>query len=190
MTSFIKRLLTRRSQIPKLAAEILSDAEACALGEGWVEVIKEEILAVFDRRGNILGDRGEHAANIHSYFYCKWEKEEMERRGIVIFHAPSFLPDEFLPEEDWRLIQSRAFRKNLESFDRAMGNKVFAALEELTKNPIECRGNTIKRLKGSKKHMWRYRIGDYRLLYIPLKEVAQVLLVTFSHRSKVYAEKA
>ena len=121
MTSFIKRLLTRRSQIPKLAAEIISDTEACALGEGWVEVIKEEILAVFDR---------------------------------------------------------------------AMGNKVFAALEELTKNPIECRGNTIKRLKGSKKHMWRYRIGDYRLLFIPLKELAQVLLVTFSHWNKVYAEKA
>jgi mRNA-degrading endonuclease RelE of RelBE toxin-antitoxin system len=47
---------------------------------------------------------------------------------------------------------------------------------ELMADPITPRGNTIKKLKGWE-NVWRYRLGDYRLIYSALPESNLVQLL-------------
>ncbi|WP_230966935.1 type II toxin-antitoxin system RelE family toxin [Nostoc sp. NZL] len=44
----------------------------------------------------------------------------------------------------------------------------------------------IKALKGDYAGYYRYRIGDYRVIYSIDDEVVQVLVVAIAHRSEVY----
>ncbi|WP_292824656.1 type II toxin-antitoxin system RelE/ParE family toxin [Nostoc sp. JL33] len=44
----------------------------------------------------------------------------------------------------------------------------------------------IKALKGDYTGYYRYRIGDYRVIYSIDDEVVQVLVVAIAHRSEVY----
>ncbi|MDZ8223021.1 type II toxin-antitoxin system RelE/ParE family toxin [Nostoc sp. ChiVER01] len=44
----------------------------------------------------------------------------------------------------------------------------------------------MKALKGDYTGYYRYRIGDYRVIYSINDEVVQVLVVAIAHRSEVY----
>lgn len=43
-----------------------------------------------------------------------------------------------------------------------------------------------KQLTGTMKHLWCYRVGDYRILAQHQKEIVTILVVKIAHRSKVY----
>jgi hypothetical protein len=47
--------------------------------------------------------------------------------------------------------------------DRKLQGRILEALVEITKNPTEVRGDTVKPLTGDLKGFWRYRVGDYRI---------------------------
>ncbi|WP_448270151.1 type II toxin-antitoxin system RelE family toxin [Nostoc sp. DSM 114159] len=44
----------------------------------------------------------------------------------------------------------------------------------------------MKALKGDYTGYYRYRIGDYRVIYSIDDELVQVLVVAITHRSEVY----
>jgi mRNA interferase RelE/StbE len=71
--------------------------------------------------------------------------------------------------------------------DTALAKKIARCLEQLEQNP-RLHPN-IKPLKGDYSGYYRYRIGDYRVIYLIHSledEVVQVFVVAIAHRSEIY----
>jgi len=85
----------------------------------------------------------------------------------------------------WRIKYLRSVRKDVSKLDakeqrriRAFMEKRVAALE----NPRQLG----KRLKGAYADLWRYRVGDYRIICELRDEELLVLVVRIAHRKEVY----
>lgn len=74
----------------------------------------------------------------------------------------------------------RAFRK----IAREQADRITRCLEELT--ALEDPRQRGKALTGSLKGLWRYRVGDYRIVVRIYDERLVVLVLTLAHRREVY----
>ncbi|MFQ5881691.1 MAG: type II toxin-antitoxin system RelE/ParE family toxin [Candidatus Methylomirabilales bacterium] len=83
---------------------------------------------------------------------------------------------------DYTITFARSARKELEALDAAIVNRIFSKIEALTKEPrpVGCR-----KLYGEK-HLWRIRIGDYRVIYAVYDDERLVDIIAVRHRSKAY----
>ncbi len=74
--------------------------------------------------------------------------------------------------------------KALNKLDKKWQIKILNSLEDIVKlkNP-RLRG---KALVGDKRGLWRYRVGDYRIICDFENERLVILVLTVAHRSKVY----
>jgi mRNA interferase RelE/StbE len=77
---------------------------------------------------------------------------------------------------------SRSSRKDLESLDARLVEKIFPKIEALSQNP---RPMGCKKLKGSL-GLWRIRIGDYRVVYSVSEEPRLIEIMVIRHRRDVY----
>ncbi|MFN5856296.1 MAG: type II toxin-antitoxin system RelE family toxin [Pseudanabaenaceae cyanobacterium] len=68
--------------------------------------------------------------------------------------------------------------------DKALAKKIARCLQQLEQDPI-CHPN-IKALKGEYSGLYRYRIGDYRVIYSVEDEIVQVFVMAIAHRSQAY----
>ncbi len=68
--------------------------------------------------------------------------------------------------------------------DKAFAKKIARCLQQLEQTPRS--HPNIKALKGDYTGYYRYRIGDYRIIYSIDDELVQVLVVAIAHRSEVY----
>lgn len=61
-------------------------------------------------------------------------------------------------------------------------------LKWINKNLINCEDPRIhgKSLAGNKKGIWRYRVGNYRVLCDIQDEILTILVLEVGHRSKIY----
>ena len=60
-------------------------------------------------------------------------------------------------------------------------------INEIRKNPVKPKGNTIKPLTGDLKKLWRYRTGNWRLVYQPILEYNKILFLYLKHRKEAYS---
>lgn len=74
----------------------------------------------------------------------------------------------------------RAFRK----IAREQADRITRYLEELT--ALEDPRQRGKALTGSLKGLWRYRVGDYRIVVRIFDERLVVLVLTLAHRREIY----
>ncbi|MFC1559066.1 3'-5' exonuclease [Gemmatimonadota bacterium] len=87
---------------------------------------------------------------------------------------------------NYQLIVKEAFWHDLLSAPRRTQNLVTKRVcKELSENPDSPRGNTLKKLSGYKE-LWRYRLGDFRLVYEVKKAASTVNLLMLGHRGKIY----
>jgi mRNA interferase RelE/StbE len=87
----------------------------------------------------------------------------------------------------WQIRFSKTADKALRKLDRAVAAKILNELEEVSKlNNPRSRG---KGLKHNLSGLWRYRVGDYRIICDIEDEVLVVLVVDVSHRRDVYKQK-
>lgn len=86
----------------------------------------------------------------------------------------------------WSIAFTAVFRKSVADADRKLQGRILLALTDLSENPTLSRGDTKKPLVGEFKGLWRYRLGDYRLLYEPRAAQRLVVLVGFSSRGSAY----
>lgn len=94
----------------------------------------------------------------------------------------------YLPgEPDWYLGMSDEFIKAIRGIDRKLQGRILEAISYISRRPTSPKGDTVKPLTADSKGLWRYRIGDYRLVYHPDNERKQVVLVAFASRGGVYA---
>ncbi|MCF2612540.1 type II toxin-antitoxin system RelE/ParE family toxin [Fusobacterium perfoetens] len=61
-------------------------------------------------------------------------------------------------------------------------------LKWINKNLVNCEDPRVhgKSLTGNKKGIWRYRVGNYRVLCDIQDEVLTILVLEIGHRSKIY----
>ncbi len=74
----------------------------------------------------------------------------------------------------------RAFRK----IAREQADRITRYLDELT--ALDDPRQRGKALTGSLKGLWRYRVGDYRIVVRIYDERLVVLVLTLAHRREVY----
>ncbi len=86
----------------------------------------------------------------------------------------------------WTLEFSKAALSSLKKMDRHTAARIVDYLEERvasSKNPRDLG----KMMVGKKfENMWRYRIGDYRVLVEIKEDVVTILVVDVGHRREVY----
>jgi len=68
--------------------------------------------------------------------------------------------------------------------EQAIAKKIAKCLLQLEQTPHQ--HSNIKPLKGQLAGYYRYRIGDYRVVYLIDEQKNQVLVNTIAHRSQVY----
>ncbi len=78
-----------------------------------------------------------------------------------------------------------AYDSDFVELNKDLQRQVTRALNELEADPITPRGDTIKALKGWK-NLWRYRLGDYRLIYEVVQDQPIVRLLAIGPRKDVY----
>ena len=89
--------------------------------------------------------------------------------------VPSFTIERIAPSAE----------KYVRRLPRKRQEAIAEAFEHLCKSPFHHPNPTVIRpLKGKYKGLWRYRIGDFRIIYSIVK--GRVYIKTIEHRGKVY----
>jgi len=84
---------------------------------------------------------------------------------------------------DWKIKITDTARKQLIKSERQIQERILHFLRDrVEKNPYDIG----KPLKSNLAGLWRYRVGDYRLICDIQKEILTVLVVRIGHRRKVY----
>ncbi|TAN66548.1 MAG: type II toxin-antitoxin system RelE/ParE family toxin [Methylobacter sp.] len=91
-----------------------------------------------------------------------------------------------LREPDWYIGFSAEFVKSIAKIDKNKRARVLEAISKLTESPITPHGDTIKPLTGDLAGLWRYRIGDDRLVYKANSQSQRVVLISFGARGGIY----
>lgn len=120
-----------------------------------------------------------------------FQEQHQTLSGEISLYSSAFeLRRQITPHEDqqdfWTLSEDNGFIKGIASITPDLLNKVDRAKRYLSRSPMQPHGNTVKLLTGNKKGQWRYRIGDYRLVYEPDPELKRVSLIDFGPRGGVY----
>ena len=83
------------------------------------------------------------------------------------------------------LLFSKRALKELKKMDKAVSALIFAWLKKNVDGAADPRAFG-KALKGDKKEMWRYRIGDYRVLANIEDENLTIIAIEIGHRRDIY----
>jgi len=91
----------------------------------------------------------------------------------------------YRPSETYLIEVSHEFSKSVEKSDQTTKGRILDAIIRLSKEPCVSIGDTLRPLdhEGGK---WRFRIGDYRLIYLPSRENKVVSLLEFGSRGEIY----
>ena len=78
----------------------------------------------------------------------------------------------------WSITMKPSFLNDMIELPKNLQGQIQSASIELEKDPVTPRGDTIKKLLGWE-NLWRYRLGDYRMIYsaVPQQNVVQLLAV-------------
>lgn len=87
---------------------------------------------------------------------------------------------------EWSIAFTPTFLKSMSGVDKKIQGRILTAIAQLSEEPLVLQGDTIKPLDGNLKGLWRFRMGDYRLVYEPRQSPKSVVLVDFAARGGVY----
>ena len=85
----------------------------------------------------------------------------------------------------YRLVYSKDFQKLFRKLDPSVQKLVASYIKHNLEDTDDPRVHG-KALTGDRKGLWRYRIGNYRLIVEIQDDVLIVLILTFGHRKDVY----
>ena len=89
----------------------------------------------------------------------------------------------------WRVEISGGPRKALSKLDRQASRRILIYLDEHVARAADPR-SVGKALTGSTLgNLWRYRVGDYRVIADIRDEIVTVLVVRIGHRGDVYRRR-
>jgi len=103
------------------------------------------------------------------------------------YHEESQLRETPSSNRNWLIVMSKDFLKSVHNIDRKLQGRVLEAIGEICQNPLTARGDTVKPLSQEMRGQWRYRLGDFRLIYQPVPDRQQVILLMFDDRGSIYS---
>ena len=83
-----------------------------------------------------------------------------------------------------KVIFTKASKKQLKKLDSSISKRILDYLEqlELIDNPRSCGKALTSNLAG----LWRYRVGDYRILCRIHEDKLVITVIEIAHRSTIY----
>lgn len=87
---------------------------------------------------------------------------------------------------DWTVLITPRFKKSFKKISSDVEKRALDCIETILKDPLQTISNTCKPLSGNKKGLWRYRFGDYRIIYEPDKDAQNLIFLDISDRSNAY----
>ncbi len=88
----------------------------------------------------------------------------------------------------WRIEYARSAQQAAKNLDHRARQRIRQYLEERVAKLDDPR-QLGKPLKGQHSELWRYRVGDYRVVCDLRDEVLVVLVVRIGHRKEVYEKR-
>jgi mRNA interferase RelE/StbE len=85
----------------------------------------------------------------------------------------------------WTVSISRMAQQQLDELDKPIANRVLTFLRERVETLDDPR-QIGEPLKGPLRQLWRYRVGDYRLICSLEHDHLVVLVLRIGHRREVY----
>lgn len=84
----------------------------------------------------------------------------------------------------WQIRITKTAEKQITKLDKVIQQRIVKFLREQV--PIDNPRHTGKALHGNKAELWRYRVGDYRLLCSIDDKSHSVIILEVMHRREVY----
>ena len=84
----------------------------------------------------------------------------------------------------YRLVLSEQASRFYKRCDRPLAKKLARCFTALEHDPRS--GNNVKVLKGPYGGSYRYRVGDFRVIYTINEQTVTVFVVTIAHRKDIY----
>lgn len=84
----------------------------------------------------------------------------------------------------WRIEIDKDVQRSMRKLDRQIAKRIVAKLREISQ--LEDPRIMGKGLTENKSGLWRYRVGDYRIVVDIEDDVLIILVVDVDHRSRVY----
>ena len=85
----------------------------------------------------------------------------------------------------WKFTAGKAFQRDLWKQKQQL-DRVMEAIVEICQDPMPAHGNTAKPLRNELQGMWRYRLGDFRIIYEPDTGRSIVHFLGLKPRSEAY----
>ena len=85
----------------------------------------------------------------------------------------------------WMITQKPSFYGDFSELSKVQQQAVTKAISELEQRPITPHGNTIRKLTGFE-NVYRYRLGDFRLVYAAEEKAHVVQLLAIGPRGSIY----
>lgn len=89
-------------------------------------------------------------------------------------------------EPDWYIGFSVEFVRSIAKLDKNKRARLLEVISNLAAAPTTPHGDTVKPLTGQMTGLWRYRLGDDRLIYKPDLQSKRVTLISFGARGDIY----
>lgn len=84
----------------------------------------------------------------------------------------------------WRIEIDKDVQRAMKKLDRQVAKRITSKLREISR--LEDPRSMGKALVGNLAGLWRYRVGDYRIVCDIEDDVLLVLVVDIAHRKEVY----
>jgi mRNA interferase RelE/StbE len=82
----------------------------------------------------------------------------------------------------YQVLYHRNIKKDLKKLDKKVIDLFFCSVKEkILKDPY-----TGVRLKGRYRDLWKFRIGDFRIIYSIKKDEIRIHILRIKHRSNIY----
>lgn len=87
----------------------------------------------------------------------------------------------------WRIEIDKDVQRSMKKLDKQVAKRIVAKLREISQ--LEDPRSTGKALVGNMAGLWRYRVGDYRIVCDIEDGVLLILVIDVAHRSEIYRRR-
>lgn len=87
----------------------------------------------------------------------------------------------------WRIEINKDVQRSMRKLDKETARRITSKLREVSK--LDDPRSMGKALTGQLSGLWRYRVGDWRIICDIEDDVLVVLVVDVAHRSEAYRRK-
>jgi mRNA interferase RelE/StbE len=170
--------------------DVLRLSRAMAIAEGRLNEVQMEVgipplsIGVRDAYSNFYYQNEARFDSCLRLLNPEDARREILDRGV--YYLKQFVPPREEPDSEWSVVFTPRFKRAITKADSQLKDRVYDALDDIRREPITMIGNTKRPLNNDKKGLWRYRVGDYRIVYTPCVGDKVVIFQDFGNREHVY----